>query len=253
VAASAVAALRPQLGKRVILLHDVKRPDHLREKIAWLLAGYEIVALPDLFSRPQGRRTQVALTFDDGYRSWYDEAAPILEEFSVPAVFFVCSGFIGLRGEAARVFAVQRLRRHAPLEPLDVPQLRALAANPLFEVGSHTVNHVDLGAVTDRGALVSEIGGDRRRLEDWIGSAVRWFAYPFGQPENTSAASRAYIEAQGFERAFTIVPSFAGGPDRFAVGRDSLEMTDPHWVWGSRLAGGYDALYRIKRRMRAYP
>ena len=45
-------------------------------------------------------RTQLTLTFDDGYASWHESVAPLLEERGIPAVFFVSSGLVGLRGEA---------------------------------------------------------------------------------------------------------------------------------------------------------
>ncbi|MGH2348587.1 MAG: polysaccharide deacetylase family protein [bacterium] len=238
---------------RIVLLHEVKAPDQLREKVAWLVDTYDVVALSGVFESTQNGRPRVALTFDDGYQSWYEVAAPILEEFSVPAVFFVCSGFIGLRGPAAAAFCAQRLRRKTVLEPLDAGQLRDLAARPLLEIGSHTVTHPDLGAVTDPAVLESEIGGDRRRLEDWTGRPVRWFAYPFGQRENTSAAASVYLERQGFEGAFTIVPAFVEGADRFAIGRDSLDLTAPLWSWRARLAGRYDGLHRLKRWLTRSP
>jgi len=236
---------------RIILLHEVTSPNQLRDKMAWLVDTYEVVAVSEVFKSTPHGRPRVALTFDDGYQSWYDVAAPILEEFSVPAVFFVCSGFVGLRGPAAATFCEQRLRRKTVLEPLDAGQLRELAAHPLVEIGGHTVTHPDLGAVSDPAVLESEIGVDRRRLEDWTGRPVRWFAYPFGQRENTSAAAAAYLQKQRFEGAFTIVPApVAGGKDRFAVGRDSLDLSAPLWVWGARLAGRLDSLYRLKRRLR---
>lgn len=249
IAAAAVARVRPRRGKRIIVLHEVKQPGALREKLAWLAESCDIATLSTLLDGDRGDKAQVALTFDDGYRSWIDDAAPLLEEFSIPAVFFVCSGFIGLSGPATEAFCRQRLRRKAILEPMDAGQLRELAGHPLFEIGSHTVNHPDLGTITDPAVLEAEIGADRRRIEDWTGAPVRWFAFPFGQPENTSPATRTYLEAHGFGAAFTLVPSFAGGADRYAVGRDSLDMTAPEWVWRGRLAGGYDGLYRLKRRL----
>lgn len=245
-----VGRLSPRVGRRVVLLHEVRDPRRFHDKIAWLRAYYDIVSLDDLINGPSTERTKVALTFDDGYRSWYDEAASILDAFAVPAVFFVCSGFIGLRTDAARAFCHHRLRRRTSLEPLDISQLRALAAHPLFDIGSHTVHHIDLGAASADAELDAEIGGDRRRLEDWIGRRVRWFAYPFGQPENTSSAARAYLADQGFAGAFTLVPAFVDGADQFAVGRDSLAADDPEWVWAGRLSGGYDGLDRLSRRLR---
>lgn len=36
----------------------------------------------------------VAITFDDGFRNNYTNAAPILDEYGVPATFYVCAGMI---------------------------------------------------------------------------------------------------------------------------------------------------------------
>lgn len=246
-AAAAFAALRPRRGNRIVLLHETPDARALRNKLSWLVNRYRVATLPALVDGVG--QPAVALTFDDGYRTWYDVAAPLLAEFSIPAVFFVCSGFVGLCGSAAAAFCAQRFRRRSVLEALDAGQVRELAAHPLFEIGSHTVNHADLGRLSPA-ALTVEIGDDRRRLEDWTGRAVRWFAYPFGQPENAPPAARAYLERQGFAGAFTLIPSFVEGTDRFAVGRDSLDPVAPTWVWRGRLAGGYDGIYRIKRRLK---
>lgn len=247
--AAALAALRPRRGKRIILLHETPDENTLRAKLTWLKTHYRVKTLPGLLEERADGVGLVALTFDDGYRSWYDVAAPLLSELAMPAVFFVCSGFVGLSATAAAEFCARRLRRTAVLEPLSVAQLRELAAHPLFEIGSHTVNHPDLGAAAP-GALDDEIGDDRRRLEDWTGRSVRWFAYPFGQPENTSPSARTYLQRQRFAGAFTLVPSFVDGTDRFAVGRDSLDAAARIWIWRGRLAGGYDGLYRLRRRRR---
>ena len=133
-------------------------------------------------------RTQLTLTFDDGYASWHESVAPLLEERGIPAVFFVSSGLVGLRGEAAREFARLKLRRTRELEFIGLSDLKALADHPLFEVGSHTRNHVDLGRISDPRLAREEISGDRARLEDWLATRVRWFAYPFGTPASVSPA-----------------------------------------------------------------
>lgn len=248
--AAVIAGVRPRRGRRILLLHETTDAGVLRKKLTWVQSRFGFGSLPALLDGPPGDRPQVALTLDDGYASWYDVAAPLLAELSIPAVFFVCSGFVGISGAAAADFCTRRLRRRTALEPLTRTQLRELAAHPLFEIGSHTVNHPDLGAGSTAGTLDAEIGGDRRRLEDWTGRAVRWFAFPFGQPENTSPAARTYLQQQGFRGAFTLVPSFVDGTDRFAIGRDSLDPAARRWVWRGRLAGGYDGLYRLTRRLR---
>ncbi len=108
-------------------------------------------------------RTQLTLTFDDGYASWHESVAALLEERGIPAVFFVSSGLVGLRGEAAREFARLRLRRTRELDFIGLSDLKALADHHLFEVGSHTRNHVDLGRISDpRLAQGGDLRGSRQ-------------------------------------------------------------------------------------------
>ena len=85
---------RKKLGKRIVVFHEIKDPSLFREKIGWLKEHYDLVSLEDLFTLRVSDRTLIAVTFDDGYASWYDQAVPVLEELEIPAVFFVCSGFV---------------------------------------------------------------------------------------------------------------------------------------------------------------
>jgi len=245
--------LRPAVrGKRVIAFHDVKDPARFRDKVEWLKARYEIVSLEELFLRAVGARTQLALTFDDGFVCWHEAIGPILERLGLPAVFFVCSGFVGLQGERAERFRKERLRRRGEIVPLTKNQLTDLAQHPLFEIGSHTVNHVDVGKVRDEKVLEEEVLGDRQRLEDWTGRRVRWFAYPFGRTQRLHPSLRRWLDRASFEAAFTLVPGFLNrGDDPFLTGRDSLDVRKSNRLFSARLNGAYDQLYLMKERLRA--
>jgi peptidoglycan/xylan/chitin deacetylase (PgdA/CDA1 family) len=239
-----------QSGKRVIVFHDVKDAELFREKLEWLMAHYEIVSLEELLSRPLGQRTQVAITFDDGYACWRESAAPILEDLKIPAVFFVCSGFVGLRDKETEYFRLHYFRRQQRLSPITRNQLVGLANQPLFEIGSHTVHHIDLGRPLDENTLIAEIYMDRYQLENWTGTPIRWFAYPFGEPKNVSPQAVNFVKRTGFLAAFTLVPSYWKlDQDRFKIGRDSLDLAQPLRLWHAWLNGAYDGLYALKERL----
>ncbi|TAK07555.1 MAG: hypothetical protein EPO39_06345 [Candidatus Manganitrophaceae bacterium] len=51
------------------------------------------------------KRDSIVLTFDDGYRSIYDHAYPILKRKGVPAVFYLCTDYVG----TSRLFDHDRL------------------------------------------------------------------------------------------------------------------------------------------------
>ena len=115
-----------------------------------------------------------------------------------------------------------------------------------FEIGGHTVNHVNLGSVKDREVLAEEIRLDRQRLEAWIQRPVRWFAYPFGGPKDFSSQAIDVVAEIGYEAAFTIVPGEVGTTRRFQVPRDSLDLGASERLWQAWLDGSYDLLYQLK-------
>jgi peptidoglycan/xylan/chitin deacetylase (PgdA/CDA1 family) len=247
-----VLGAAPQ-GKRVLAFHDVTDPTRFRERLDWLIERYEIVAIDEWFSNPIGLRTQLALTFDDGYACWDESLVPILEERRIPAVFFVNSGLVGLQGAQAAGFARRALHRSRPLRFLSKAQLRSLVVNPLFEIGSHTIHHVDLAHIKDPRLLRHEIEADRNRLEEWTGTEVRWFAYPFGTPAHVSGSAVEIVARSGFLGAFTLVPGFwrHERDNPFWIFRDGLDLSDPPAVWAAWLDGGYDGIYRAKSRVSA--
>lgn len=233
---------------RVIVFHEIKDEMRFKEKMMWIHEHYKIVTLDELLSKTLNTPC-LAITFDDGYSCWYEKAAPILKELNIPATFFVCSGFIGLKGEQLRWFCRERLKRQQILKPLTKNQLIDLANNPLFEIGSHTKTHIDLGKNIDSNILITEIYDDKKQLEDWIGRPVRWFAYPFGRKSNISSQARNCIAQAGFEGAFTLIPGFVyPSMDKLLINRDSLDLTDSHVFWSARLNGAYDRLYYFKER-----
>lgn len=94
--------------------------------------GYQPVSLHTLADVAAGRRQlpdkAVLLTFDDGLRSFQQEAVPELQKYGFPAVLSVCTGWIDGR-------AVPDNYRGRLLTWSD---LRALSGSPLVEVLSHT-------------------------------------------------------------------------------------------------------------------
>jgi peptidoglycan/xylan/chitin deacetylase (PgdA/CDA1 family) len=248
-AGGAIVALRgPKAGKRALAFHEVPDLAPFSDLLDRLLTEYDVLPLRDWLTAPPGRRTQLTLTFDDGYASWHAAVAPLLEERRLPAVFFVSSGLVGLQGEEAREFARNRLRRTRELKFIGVRELEDLAQHALFEVGGHTVTHADLGRVKDPRTARAEVAEDQARLEDWLGAPVRWFAYPFGAPRNVSSMARSVVEELGMSAAFTLIPGWwdPSTDDRFLIGRDGFDPSLPVSLSRARLRGGYDRLYALK-------
>jgi len=83
--------------------------------------------------------------------------------------------------------------------PMTEAELRALAANPLFEIGGHTANHPSL-PMLDPAEQEREIVSGSRFLETKVGKPIRSFSYPFG---DWGQLTRDIVMAAGFECALT--------------------------------------------------
>lgn len=110
----------------------------------------------------------LVLTFDDGYRSVYEHALPLLRELGWTATVFVTTG--DGRGERPPSLTGRTM--------LSWRELAELARSG-FTIGAHTRTHPDLTTLTTE-ALRVEMEGSQAILEDRLGVPVRTFAYPFG-------------------------------------------------------------------------
>ncbi|HYY33521.1 MAG TPA: polysaccharide deacetylase family protein, partial [Gaiellaceae bacterium] len=115
----------------------------------------------------------VALTFDDGFASVADEAAPLLAERGLTATVFCVAGYVGRMND----WPSQPAGR--PQRPLaSVEQLAGLAEAG-FEIGSHGLEHAPLDGAAEQ-VLRREIVESRAVLESMLGVRVSSFAYPYG-------------------------------------------------------------------------
>ena len=124
----------------------------------------------------------VVFTFDDGHRSIYEIALPIMRD-RVPSIVFVSTGFLGdddWIGEA---------------------EVRALAEAGV-EIAAHSVHHLNL-ATLGPAKLERELVDSRKRLQDITGDAIAEMSLPGGH--HTRDVLRAVRDA-GYERVYCSEP-----------------------------------------------
>ena len=63
-------------------------------QIDWLQRHCELLSLDDLLAARTARKTQVAITFDDGYYNNLSEVLPIMRERKAPMTWFVATAFV---------------------------------------------------------------------------------------------------------------------------------------------------------------
>jgi peptidoglycan/xylan/chitin deacetylase (PgdA/CDA1 family) len=175
----------------------------------------------------------LSITFDDGYLDNYLNAAPELEARGLPATFFISTGMIGSNTQPwwDREYG-------ARASWMTWEQVRSLHRRG-FEIGTHTVNHVDLGKV-DAPTAAYEIRASKRRLEAELKSRVRLFAYPYGRKHQITEENRQIVKAEGLESCFSCHGGLIQrGDDPFRLHR----MPINNWVISPEHLG-FELLFR---------
>lgn len=144
---------------------------NLQAQLEYLrIHGFHTVTLTQLFAalyRGAKLPTKpVVLTFDDGYLDNYTDALPLLRAYHAHAEFNIISSYVGL------TLGVNSYMTWS--------QLKALAAAKM-EIGSHTVDHQDLGMMPEV-KIRFELRDSRNVLQQMLSVPVQFLAYPSGQP-----------------------------------------------------------------------
>lgn len=153
--------------------------------------GYHTITMSELYDHWQEGTPlparPIILTFDDGYRSDYELAFPILQANGFRAVHFL--------------YVRKQLNHANSLTREEIAEL--LAAG--HEIGNHTYNHIELHTAGPQG-LVKETQQAKTALEGILDIQIVSFCYPVGR--YNSDAIRA-VEESGHRLAVTTEYGYA--------------------------------------------
>jgi hypothetical protein len=195
---------QPVPGLRVLTYHTFPRDfsDHVQavERVARIIDVDHLERCLQGDESWPSERTEVLITFDDGYRSLIEaggiDAPDVLA--CRPVVFALAASVDDRFGIPQRLMMGDD---DHPLATCDADDLRALAGAG-WDIGCHTGSHWDCGD-TDQERLRWQIRDSRDALEEAVGAPVRVFAYPWGKPSNASTAAREIVDATGYVAAFS--------------------------------------------------
>lgn len=127
--------------------------------------NYHTLTLDELSDALDGKislpSNPIILTFDDGYRNFYENAFPLLKKYHMKAVQFVITQVVGASAY------------------LTWDEITEMDASGLVEIGAHTRHHPNLPDIP-QAAIVDEIKGSKFDLEQHLKKPIFWFAYPYG-------------------------------------------------------------------------
>lgn len=168
----------------------------------------------------------IVITMDDGWKSVYTDAYPILKEFGYPFTIYLYKNYVDGGGKA-----------------LTTAMIREMMANGA-NIGSHSVSHPfpqEIKALRKRGAeafdkfLAVEMGESKRFLEAKFGQPVVTFAYPGGYFTEEMLVKGTEI---GYTHLFTVQP----GKVKRSVANNVL----PRYV----ILGNYDRIFEFATSFR---
>lgn len=141
--------------------------------------GYHVIAAEQLLAFLEYRqglpKKSVLITMDDGYRSVYEIAYPILKKYGFTATLFIYTSFVG----ASRM-------------AITWDQLKEMQQDG-FTIGSHSVYHSDLSKPKEGetqpeyiARVKEELYGSKKIIDQKLGQNTYLLAYPFGYYDQRS-------------------------------------------------------------------
>lgn len=182
------------------------------------------------------------ISFDDGMRSHFERAAPLLEEYGFTGWFFVPAGWIAERIGGNAEVANQMGDQHT----LTLEQLQSLSAKHV--VGCHTETHCRLSADLSEEKIRYETESSKNSFKEMLSREVRIFCWVGGE-EFTYSKPASDIIRQNYDLGFmTNNAVVRTSTDPMQIQRTNIEAENPLPLVRFQLSGILDLIYTPKRR-----
>ncbi|MDG1356791.1 MAG: polysaccharide deacetylase family protein, partial [Akkermansiaceae bacterium] len=186
--------------------------------------GLKVITLEEFIAWKNGKTTindrSVLITIDDGWKSIYTDAFPILKEMGFPFTIFLYTNYINGGSNALTSKMIKEMQQHG------------------CSIGSHSVSHPypkDFKAERAKGDksfqsyLHHEMGQSRKKLQQQFGGKIRSYAYPGGFVTGEMLPIAA---EHGYQCLFTVIPG--------KTTRSTSNFTIPRYI----ILGTHDYIFR---------
>ena len=170
------------------------------------------------------------ITFDDGYKNFFERALPVLEELGLPATCFIIASKVD-----------------GPNDPefMSVEDLHFLLRGGLIEIGSHSLTHRSI-AKSPYAERVRELSVSKEILGRELSYEVRYFCYPYGTFSDVDRSCANLVRDSGYALGFSSINGInLIGCDRFIIKRTKIEWGDDMVTFKRILQGGIDPWFLV--------
>ena len=231
---------------RILIYHSIHpsyplsiRPANFERQMKYLADNkFRVISLDRLqdFLDAEEKGNFIILSFDDGYADNFDYAFPILKDFNLPAIIFLATRFIN---QDKFDDYYQNARFYPGLRFLNWKQIDLMLSHGI-SFGSHTHSHIDLDNASSE-EIEKEIITSKEIIEEKIGKAVHFFAYPFGQLNNINSKAVGILNKFGFKFAFSSIwGGFKTVSNPYILPRCLIDYNDTLEDFQSKLSGFWD-------------
>jgi peptidoglycan/xylan/chitin deacetylase (PgdA/CDA1 family) len=166
----------------------------------------------------------IVITFDDGYKSFYDIAYPILKQYQLPATCFLVT---------TKVNGNDDLFMHWD-------EVKEITRHGLITIGSHTISHKSLSAVDDL-QLENEIRESKILIENNLKIPIHYFSYPYGTPRDIDERCFQALANSGYKLSCTSINGVnSRNTTRLRLRRTKIEWGDGLNTFKKILHGALD-------------
>ena len=186
--------------------------------------GLEVISMEEFIAWKNGKKTirdrSVLITIDDGWKSIYTEAFPILKEMGFPFTIFLYTNYVDGGSNALTSEMIREMQQHG------------------CSIGSHSISHPypasvkaerAKGEASFRSYLHQEMGQSRKKLQHQFSEEISSYAYPGGFVTGEMLPIAA---EHGYQCLFTVLPG--------KTTRSTSNFTIPRYI----ILGTHDYIFR---------
>ena len=166
-----------------------------------------------------GDGSDIVITFDDGDKTIYEYAFPLLKEYGMKALVFLVTDFV----DKQNVWDVSITGKRAVHLAWD--EIREMHSYGI-EFGSHTMTHRNLTRL-DPAGMRKELAGSKMTIEEKLG-LCRCVSYPFNRVDRTVLTMTAQC---GYEFGFG-----GDGSHALLLKKEAVYITDTPRSFGIKIS-----------------